>query len=157
MGDPRRFDLFSSLIRERFQNNLKVADVAGGKGYLQLSLREKGFNDVVTFDQRNVRVSGIDYRYQLFNSKIKDVYDILVGMHTDEASDWIIVEACRRRIPFVICPCCIKPSAVAFWNKHTYKNWSDHLCKLAESHNFGVTRSILRMNGRNEVLLGLPI
>ena len=50
MGDKKRFDLFAKAISKRFPSWMRVADIAGGKGYLQLALKEQGFKDVITFD-----------------------------------------------------------------------------------------------------------
>ena len=52
MGDPRRFSLFADVIAANFPSNLPVADVAGGKGYLQVALRQRG---MTAQEERTVR------------------------------------------------------------------------------------------------------
>jgi hypothetical protein len=131
--------------------------VAGGKGYLNLALREQGFQKVVTFDKRHKVVQKIDYRYAWFDDKVEEEFDLLVGLHSDEATDHIIVEAGRRRIPFVIVPCCVKPSAIPYRASHGRVEWLTHLTREAQARKFEVTICRLRMNGRNEVLVGKPI
>ena len=163
MGSKKRFDLFSRLIHDVFtpKQYPSIADIAGGKGYLQLSLREKGFQNVTTFDKRkkNKRVSDqkIRFSYRYFNEQIKEKFDLLVGLHPDEATDVIIMEAAKRRIPFVLCPCCVKPSAVTYWGSHKFTAWVNHLKKLARSNGFRIEERWLKMDGKNYVLIGIPI
>jgi len=158
MGDSRRFDLFAKVIRNNFPVDRYsiVADVAGGKGYLQTALRSYGY-EVITFDQRRKKQNKpgkFKYQYRWFNSTVNKEFDLLVGMHPDEATDVIIIEAARRNVPFVICPCCVKPCAEIYWGKHSYLDWIVHLKKLARRHGFSITESILKMNGKNIVLIG---
>jgi len=160
MGDSRRFDLFAKVVANNFPpaKFRKVADVAGGKGYLGIALRERGYGQVTLFDKRrqHVRVKGIDFRYQYFGPGIKDDFDILVGMHPDEATDVIITEAARRKIPFAVCPCCVKPTAKPFFGQYTYTNWIEHLKRLAIQLGFKLMETVLPMNGKNIVLVGRP-
>ena len=161
MGDSKRFDLFAKLIQRNFPPSRyhKIADIAGGKGYLQPALRPMGY-DVTTYDKprskhskRNIP-NRFQYNYQLFTDKIKTDFDILVGMHPDEATDIIIVQAAKRKIPFVVCPCCVKPEAVVYWGKHTYHLWCNHLERLARKLQFDIRWLLLPMNGKNKVLIG---
>ncbi len=159
VGDKRRFDLFAKLIQGNFSDTgWAIADVAGGKGYLQLALVEFGYRQVVTFDVRSSESLGgkIKYRHQFFGPKVKGKFDLIVGMHPDEATDVIIVEAAKRGIPFVVCPCCVKPSAVSYWDQYKSSLWLAHLKKLAERLGFVVTETALRMTGKNTVLIGRP-
>ena|SRR3989344_654652 len=160
VGDSRRFDLFAKVAARNFppESFTKVADVAGGKGYLQLALRQQGYSDVTTFDKRNKRsrLKGTVFRHRFFGSEIKDSFDLILGMHPDEATDVIIVEAIRRRVPFIICPCCIMPTVRPFWGQHKYQNWLSHLKGLAEKADFRVQQTSLQMTGRNIVLIGRP-
>jgi hypothetical protein len=162
MGDARRFNLFGKFIAQTFpvSQYKKVADIAGGKGYLQSNLREYGY-DVTTYDQRHGRRNRpgkFQYRYQLFGSNIKESYDLLVGMHPDEATDVIIDEAAKRRVPFAICPCCVKPTILqsSFRDSHNYTNWISHLKELAIKNGYKVEEKKLRMTGKSLVLYGWP-
>lgn len=83
-------------------------------------------------------------------------YDLVVGMHPDGATDHIIKYAARHRVPFIVCPCCIVPSAAAFWGRHTFGDWNMHLTKLARDGGFAVEQFVLPMHGRNIVLVGRP-
>ncbi len=155
MGDSRRFDIFAKFIARNFNKHMRVADIAGGKGYLNLALRQAGFENVITFDIRNVRVRKVDYKRRLFNNSIKEEFDLLVGLHPDEATDHIIMEAAKRKIPFVIVPCCVKPDAATYWgSKSSERDWLKHLTKLAEKQGFEVIELTLKINGKNKVLMG---
>jgi 2-polyprenyl-3-methyl-5-hydroxy-6-metoxy-1,4-benzoquinol methylase len=105
MGDNRRFDLFAKFYKQFSPSKYEtVADVAGGKGYLQLALRQQGYKEVVTFDRRKKHIRGgkIDYHQRYFGEKVKDKkydFNLIVGMHPDEATDHIIIEATKRGIP----------------------------------------------------------
>lgn len=158
MGDSRRFDLFAAVIQRNFPafRYKAVADIAGGKGFLQLALRQRGYN-VTTFDKRSgykKKSRKFRYQYRYFDSKIKQPFDLLVGMHPDEATDVIIEEAAKRKIPFVICPCCVKPTTTVFFGQHSFSRWVKHLEAYAVKLGFSVTKTKLRMNGKNLVLIG---
>lgn len=156
MGDSRRFDLFAKLISKNFPVRIypRVADIAGGKGYLQLALKEHGYSKVITFDRRHRQVRRIKRKYAFFSKEIDGDFDLLVGMHPDEATDIIIVEAYRRQIPFCICPCCVMPSAIIYWGKHSYIDWIEHLVREAVKRKYGVVQVVLKMTGKNIVLIG---
>lgn len=158
MGDSRRFDLFSNVIKSNFPPHLysSVADIAGGKGYLQRALREKGYKNVVTFDKRkkHIRFRGVNFRYGYFDERIEDEFNLLVAMHPDEATDVTIVEASKRNLPFVICPCCVRPRAKMYNGPHKYNAWMKHLKSFAESLGYEVTETRLKMGGKNVVLIG---
>lgn len=53
MGDRRRFDLFAKMIMREFPAARRIADVAGGRGWIQVALRELGHPAaVVTMDSK---------------------------------------------------------------------------------------------------------
>ena len=172
MGDSRRFDLFARLILSRFPpaRYRRVADVAAGKGHLQMALKEKGFEEVTSFDagwrnakrgqHRVINVSRakkwLNHMRRNFGPEIQEEFDLLVGMHPDEATDVVIVEAARRQVPFVICPCCVKPCALPFLRNYKYADWIAHLTRSAERLGFEVSHGVLKMNGKNDVLVGVP-
>lgn len=159
MGDSRRFDEFAKFIMRRFDPCIRIADVAGGKGALQTALRQRGYLSVTTYDKRRGRrhrPGRFEFHYRHFDAAVKESFDLLVGMHPDEATDHIIVEAGKRRVPFAICPCCVKPSAVPYWEKHSYDLWVAHLKRLALKNNFRISDHYLSISGRNYVLFGEP-
>lgn len=159
MGDRRRFDLFASLIAERFpERRLYIADVASGKGALQAALRQRGYNAVTSWDRRKRNAkTRRGYRYGWFDyrSAPRD-YDLVVAMHPDEATDQVIAYAAKHGKPFVVCPCCIKPTASTFWEQHCYAAWLDHLERFATEDGLAVERVALPMDGRKVCLVGGP-
>jgi hypothetical protein len=160
MGDSRRFNLFAKFIKDNFppEKYPKVADIAGGKGYLQTALRSYGYN-VTTFDKRKGRrnrPNRFQYQYRYFDRNIEEEFDLLVGMHPDEATDVIIAEAARRKTPYAVVPCCVKPtvSNIEFRNAYNYTNWIKHLKNFAAKLNLTANEAYLRMTGKRLVLYG---
>lgn len=161
MGDTRRFDRFGEFIRKNFPPDkyINIADIAGGKGYLQTNLRPYGYN-VTTFDKRKGRKNRpgrFQYQYRFFNSSIKEDFDLLVGMHPDEATDIIILEAGRRRVPYAVVPCCIKPTVIKIRENYNFTNWVKALKQLATSNSLSVNEAYLRITGKRLILYGRPI
>jgi len=157
MGDKRRFDLTAKSIAKQFPDrNLRIADVAGGKGYLNLALRNLGYHDVTTFDKRKPgkRVRTVETQYRFFSEEMAVDYDLIVGLHPDEATDVIVVSACRHDKKFYVVPCCVKPTARTYWGAHKYGLWMDHLKGLASEFNRAVYELRLRYNGKNIALVG---
>lgn len=157
MGDSRRFDLFARVVARNVGTSARVADVAGGKGHLQAALRQLGFSDVTSWDRRP-RYAGNrrGYRYGYFDHSTAPEYDAVVAMHPDEGTDHALLYAAERRVPAVICPCCVRPSAAAYAGPGKYHAWVAHLVRLAERGGLAVTATTLPMSGRNDVLILKP-
>ncbi len=156
MSDSRRFNLLADFISRNYPCNTTIADIAGGKGALQIALREHSFKEVRTFDKRHKRISKkLDYKFGFFDQRVKDSFDLLVGLHPDEASDVIILEASRRKIPFILVPCCTKPNLVPTKQIGNYKAWCNHLRNLAQKNSFYEVRELsLDITGPNKILQG---
>lgn len=158
MGDSRRFDLMAKLAASHIPLTTHVVDVAAGKGYMQAALRERGFAAVTSWDKRPQQAKGRKfYRYGYFDfrSAPRD-YGAVVAMHPDEGTDHAVMYAVKHRVPALICPCCVKPSAVMFNRRHTFHAWVEHLVSLAEAGHMEVQTAMLRMNGKNLVLILKP-
>ena len=154
MGDPRRFDAFAKLIRKHISVDASIADVAGGKGYLQAAMRQLGYKHVVSWDKRKRCASGRNgYRYGWFDHRNAPQYDAVVAMHPDEATDEAVVYASSRGTRAVVCPCCVKPSATVYWGDGNYKDWCSHLESIAKRNGASVQWAQLPINGRNLVML----
>ena len=158
MGDTRRFDLFGVYIMRHATTTTRIADIAGGKGILQANLRQHGFLRVETFDKRSKhkRGGGMNYKHRLFTPQLAQGFQLLVGMHPDEATDVIIVSAIKNHIPFIVCPCCIKPTLTVYRGKRYYEGWVNHLENVATSGGYSITRTHLKMQGNNIVIHGRP-
>ena len=157
MGDKNRFRLMSDLISQHIPPEARVADIAGGKGQLQAELFLRGFRSVVSWDNRK-KYGGPRriYRHGLFDyrSAPRD-YEAVVGMHPDAGTDHIVAYAIKHRIPFLVCPCCVLPSATKL-EDIGYDGWIRHLMGMATQSKFGVQTVTLPMTGRNLVLIGKP-
>ena len=168
MGDAKRFDLFAEFISQQVTNKqARIADVAAGKGYLSLALRQRGFKNVISFEP-NIRnkVKGLQYKAQYFESG-KD-FDVIVGMHPDQATDVILDEAAKSRAMAIVAPCCALATRWTFWNmpQHvgrgipihrdtsTYMRWLKHLATESTKRGLHLNQATLPMNGRNVVLYG---
>lgn len=157
MGDSKRFVEFARLISKQFPLVKTIADIAGGRGDLQVSLRKHGY-DVTTFDKNNHWSMRPDFKYinDHFTHKTKGKWDLLVGLHCDGASDVIIQEAAKRKCEFAIVPCCIIPTVTTFEsNGHCpHCDWNDHLASFANSLGFSILRLTLPIQGKKLVLVG---
>lgn len=157
MGDARRFHLFAELVASKLPPSMRIADVASGKGYLRSSLYERGYRNVVSWDKRiqNAKTKP-DRRWGYFDWRTDDSYDAVIGMHPDGGTDHLVLYAAKHRVPAIICPCCVRPSAEVFWGAHSYSTWCDHLENLARDRGMLTKWHTLPMVGRNAVLELLP-
>lgn len=154
MGDKRRFNEFAKTLI-KYIPDCRIADVAGGKGYNRAALADYGYKNVETWDKRYKHIPGKQI-YSLFNWRTAPHYDAVVGMHPDEASDEIILFSAKHGIPAAICPCCTKPSAVAYWGANKYRHWVEHLLNLAKERKMQVKHEVMKFNGRNDFFLIYP-
>ena len=114
MGDSHRFRILADLISRNFKP-CKVADVAGGGGMLSFMLAQKGF-DCTVIDPRKTDLpkeyrlktrrgqKGFTRQRKLFSCNDIDEYDLIVGLHPDEATKEICLSAKKK--PCIIVPCC---------------------------------------------------
>ena len=124
-GDPERFDVIADFICDRYGNSVKyIADVAGGQGMLTRILNKK-FNYVSeVIDPRGWVMKGVPNQLVEFNSSMAAYYDLIVGLHPDEATR-VVAEAALIR-PVVLVPCC------NFWSQE--KLGRDELVMAIESY-----------------------
>ena len=124
-GDPRRFDVLAEFIYERYGNSVQyIADVAGGQGLLCRILRKKHNYDCEVVDPRGWTLKGIPNREEEFNASMADYYDLIVGLHPDEATRAVAAAAQER--PAILIPCC------NFWSEE--KLGRDELVEAIEGH-----------------------
>ncbi|MFA5049163.1 MAG: hypothetical protein WC516_09125 [Patescibacteria group bacterium] len=156
MGDTNRFRKFADLIAYHFPNKeFRIADVASGKGNLQHELRQRKYVNVISWDKikRNIKGRNI-YKYGYFSHTCKEKYDLVIGLHPDEATDHIILYCVKNNVPFVVCPCCVKPLAIQYKGNLQFESWIKHLEHLADG--FFISYHYLRIKGKNLVLSGKP-
>ena len=160
MGDNARHKLLADLIRLRFPDRaMHVVDVAAGRGQLKRALERAGYRHVTCWDRRHKQARPRPGQYwQEFHWRLApDDYDLVAAMHPDEATDHAILYAARVRVPFLVCPCCIKPSGSEFMaNCFDRAAWFRHLTRLARERDMRVIETRLPMNGANVVFIGYP-
>jgi len=104
-GDSRRFDVVADFVIGRFSGSAKyVADVAGGKGLLTRVLSKRGNFICELIDPRKTVLKGIRHRTEQFRAEMADYYDLLIGLHPDDALRELAKAALIR--PVVLIPCC---------------------------------------------------
>ena len=158
MGDLRRHDLFARFIATQVPDrSARIADVAAGKGYLSFALRHLGYRNVVPFEpapRKGGQVTRLGMQARNFTPSLAAGFDVLVGMHPDEATDCILDAAATTGAKAIVCPCCAKPTAWAYWGaKCAYNEWVAHLEKQSARRGLVLRRDVLPMNGRSLVLV----
>jgi len=124
-GDPKRFEGVAAFIYERYGSSVRyIADVAGGQGLLCRILRKKYNYDCEVVDPRGWTLKGIPSREEEFDASMADYYDLIVGLHPDEATRAVAVAAQVR--PAILIPCC------NFWSEE--KLGRDELVEAIEEH-----------------------
>jgi len=112
-GDTNRFEVVADFIIRRFSGKAQyVADVAGGKGMLTRILSKKGNFACELIDPRPIALKGINHRREDFSADMAGFYDLLVGLHPDEATRELAKSALIR--PVVMIPCC------NFWDEKKF-------------------------------------
>ncbi len=124
-GDPKRFDAIASFVYDRWGSDVRyIADVAGGQGMLSRILRKKYNYDCEVVDPRGYVLKGVPNRAEEFAAETADYYDLVIGLHADEASR-AVAEAGLQR-PSILVPCC------NFWSEE--KLGRDELVEAIEAY-----------------------
>lgn len=104
-GDPARFPAVASLIFRTYGRGITyIADVAGGQGLLARLLRKRFGYEAEVVDPRGWRIKGVPGREEEFDPAQASYYDLVVGVHPDQATRAIAVSALYTRTLLV--PCC---------------------------------------------------
>ncbi|MBT7303189.1 MAG: hypothetical protein HN849_26905 [Victivallales bacterium] len=104
-GDPERFEAVASFVNDRYGTTVRfIADVAGGQGMLCRILRKKFNYDCEVVDSRGWTLKGVPNRQADFAPSMADYYDLVLGLHPDQATRAVAGAALLR--PTVLIPCC---------------------------------------------------
>jgi hypothetical protein len=151
-GASERFDVVAEFIYDRYGNTIKyIADVAGGQGMLTRVLNKR-FNYVCELiDPRGRVMRGVPYQRGEFNPSMAVYYDLIIGLHPDEATR-VVAEAASIR-PVILIPCC------NFWSEE--KLGRDALVIAIENYystqNVGFERVIFGFSGpKNIGIVSVP-
>ena len=104
-GDPKRFEVVADFVFNTFGRSIEyIADVAGGRGMLSRILNKK-FNYISTvIDPRGYTLVGVDSLEEEFSSEGSSYYDLVIGLHPDEATRQVAESALVTNTLLV--PCC---------------------------------------------------
>jgi hypothetical protein len=101
-GDAARFEAVADYITAHIKAKY-VADVAGGQGMLARLLNKRGYEAEV-IDPRGWTMVGVASRHAKYSADMADYYDLIIGLHPDEALR-PVVESAKVR-PVLVVPCC---------------------------------------------------
>lgn len=124
-GDPARFEVVADFVAQRFGGKVKyAADVAGGQGMLARFLNKKYNIETEVIDPRGYTLVGIKNRKEEYNADMAGYYDLIIGIHPDEALKEVVNSALVR--PVVLIPCC------NFWSREEKLGRDALLVKIEE-------------------------
>ena len=104
-GSPERFQIIADFIADRYWKKIKyIADVAGGQGMLSRILTKKYNYVCEVVDPRGWVLKGVGSRDAEFDPAWASYYDLIVGLHPDEALRPVVLAALAR--PTLVVPCC---------------------------------------------------
>jgi hypothetical protein len=125
-GDPARFDVVADFVAERFPDARTAADVAGGQGMLARRLSKRHNIDGEVIDPRGWVLRGVTSRAEEYDASMAEYYDVIVGLHPDEALREVVASARTR--PVVVVPCC------NFWTRDRRLGRDELLEAIAQHH-----------------------
>jgi hypothetical protein len=125
-GDPTRFEVVADFIADRFPDARYVADVAGGQGMLTRILRKRFGFEAEVIDPRGWALRGVPARAELYTPAMADYYDLVVGLHPDEALRSVVESA--GEVPVLVVPCC------NFWTRDNRLGRDELIAKISDFH-----------------------
>lgn len=149
-GDASRFEAVARFVSTRFPTARYVADVAGGQGMLARILRKRYGMECDVVDPRGWTLKGVTSRQEEYSAQMADFYDVVVGLHPDEALRPVVESAATR--PVLVVPCC------NFWDR-SQKISQSELLTVIEQHHRGLGGRVesvrLEFNGPKNIGLVL--
>lgn len=105
-GAPERFEAVADLVGRHFDTNkIKyVADVAGGQGMLSRILRKRYNCECDVIDPREYGIVGVNRRVECYVPDMATFYDLIIGLHPDQALRPVVESSLYR--PTIVVPCC---------------------------------------------------
>lgn len=97
--------MLAEFIYDRYGTSVRyIADVAGGQGVLSRLLRKKYNYDCEVIDPRGFALKGVRARDAELDPADAGYYDLIIGLHPDEATR-VVAQAALVR-PTILVPCC---------------------------------------------------
>lgn len=103
-GAPGRFEATARYVADRFPEAQYVADVAGGQGMLSRILAKRYNKQAEVIDPRGWPLRGVASRQAAYSAESADFYDLIIGLHPDQALRPVVESA--ERVPVLVVPCC---------------------------------------------------
>ncbi len=104
-GAVDRFEVMAAFIYDRYGSSISyIADVAGGQGMLSRILRKKYNYEAEVVDPRGWTLRGVPNRAEEFDPTLASYYDLIVGLHPDQATRAVAEAALVK--PVIVVPCC---------------------------------------------------
>ena len=125
-GDPARFEVAARFIADRFPDARYVADVAGGQGMLARILRKRFGFEAEVIDPRGWALTGASARAEVYTPAMADYYDLVVGLHPDQALRSVVESA--GKVTVLVVPCC------NFWNRRVRLGRDELIEQISEFH-----------------------
>lgn len=152
MGDHRRFEEITKFVQRNYKSRLNILDVAGGCGELSILLSRIG--NTTTIVDPCIWLSKKDklqYNIKTIKSKFNmsfDIseYDLVIGLHPDGATEYIIKQCVQCDKSFVVVPCCIIPQFTKM--KYDFNSWLKYLKSMSSR----IVECQLPFAGKNIVL-----
>jgi hypothetical protein len=149
-GDPSRFEVVARFVGERFPTVRYIADVAGGQGMLARTLAKRYGLECDVVDPRGWTLKGLSSRAEVYSPEMADFYDLIVGLHPDEALRPVVESAMVR--PVVVVPCC------NFWTRHRKLSQSELLGAIRGHHEaLGGACELVQLDFRGPKNVGLVL
>ncbi len=138
--------MIADFIYDRYGTTVKyIADVAGGQGMLTRILNKKYNYVSEVIDPRGWVMKGVPNQPVEFTASMAAYYDLIVGLHPDEATK-VVAEAAVLR-PVLMVPCC------NYWSQE--KLGRDELVIAIENyyseHNIRFERMIFDFSGPKNI------
>ena len=93
----------ADFVADRFASARSAADVAGGQGMLARLLAKQHNIECDVIDPRGWVLRGVSSRAEEYVASMAGYYDVIVGLHPDEAPSRV-EPPCRRRFVGVTYP-----------------------------------------------------
>ena len=133
----------SGYVHESFGRSIRyIADVAGGQDMLSRVLQKKYNYDAEVIDPRGHVLRGVRSRQEHFKPEMADFYDLVVGLHPDEAIESVVKSALYTRV--MVVPCC------NFWDRSKKLGRNeliDEICNYYESNSIQHEKKVLDFKG----------
>lgn len=145
-GAADRFEVLAEYIDGRYGKSVQyIADVAGGQGMLARLLNKRFNYQAEVVDPRGWTLRGVPGRAVEMDAALASFYDLIVGLHPDEATR-AVAEAARVR-PAILIPCC------NFWSEQKLgrDELVDAIAAYYQQHNVRYERVTFSFKGPKNI------